>query len=245
MDISIVITAYNYANYLEQCLGSCLSQDDSGLLHEVIVVDDGSTDQTPNLLDRWSDRRLRKFHTENSGIEKASNFGFEKAKGKYIVRVDADDCLLPNYLSEMYPFIKEGGCGFIYPNYLVVDGNGRIIENIDLPEYREDEILSRGDFLATGTLFEAALLKACGGYATDIANSGLENYELILRLIKSGVCGKHVPRRLFAYRRHAMNLSESKRDQIVRNGKALFLSMGWGSFTTNEYHPYKLKLKAA
>ena len=61
MDISIIITTYNYAQYLNQCLDSCLYQDPSGLDYEVIVVDDGSTDGTKDLLDGRKNARLRSF----------------------------------------------------------------------------------------------------------------------------------------------------------------------------------------
>lgn len=241
MDVSIVITAYNYAAYLEECIYSCLYQDDSSLGYEVIVVDDGSTDQTPHILEKLTDKRLKKFRIENCGIEKASNFGFQKACGNYIVRVDADDKLASNYLHDIQPYLKDE-FGFFYPDYTVIDANGDVIGEMILPEFQKTEVHQRGDFLATGTLYTAKILNEIGGYSTEVKNSGLENYELILRFIKAGIKGKHVPHFLFSYRRHALNISVTKKEQIVNNGELLFLRMGLGSFTTNEYHPYKLKL---
>ena len=103
IDISIIITVYNYGLYIEECINSCLLQCETSLRYEVIVVDDGSTDETSLILGKLTNKLLRKFRIENSGIESASNFGFSKARGKYIVRVDADDKLLPNYLHCMHP----------------------------------------------------------------------------------------------------------------------------------------------
>ena len=106
MDVSIVVTAYNYARYIDECLDSCLSQQCTTLDYEVIVVDDGSTDDTPALLACRSDPRLRLLRIDNSGIEMAANQGFAAARGRYIVRVDADDALARDYLARMAPMLE-------------------------------------------------------------------------------------------------------------------------------------------
>jgi glycosyltransferase involved in cell wall biosynthesis len=241
MDVSIIITTYNYANYLEECVWSCLHQKNSSLDFEVIVIDDGSTDHTPDLLSRLDHSRLKKYRIENSGIEKASNTGFQKSSGRYAVRVDADDKLHENYLSVMEEHLTDK-FGFYYSDYVVIDGDGTEKEEVKLPPFDADEIRQRGDFLATGTLYRLSLIRSLGGYSEKIRNSGLENYELILKLIREGVQGKHLSEPLFSYKRHSLNISELKRDQIIENGKRLFEQMGTGRFTTNQYHPYNLEL---
>jgi len=240
MDVSIIITAYNYAFYIEECVTSCLFQDDSTLEYEVIVVDDGSTDGTPLILKGLNNPRLKKFRIANSGIEGASNFGFRNARGRYVVRVDADDKLLPNYLHHMQANLVNE-YDFFYSDYAVINGEGEIVGEMILPEFDMTEIRTRGDFLATGTMYSAKALKAFNYYSEESKNSGLENYELILRLIEAGVVGKYIPNRLFCYRRHSLNISVSKNGQIIRNGVALFLKLGLGSYVTNEYHPYNPK----
>lgn len=241
MDVSIIVTAYNYAPFVDECLDSCLNQIDTHLEYEVIVVDDGSTDETPVLLAQRSHPSLHVLRIENSGIEVASNQGFAAARGRYIVRVDADDALEPDYLFRMAPLL-ENDFGFCYGDYTVIDGDSRVQEVVYLPAFRAAEVLSRGDFLATGTLYPSAILKRHGGYSTLARNSGLENYELIINLIAEGARGLHVAAPVFRYRRHKTNLSTQRIDNIVAYGRALFESMGLGPFRTNENHPYNLVL---
>ena len=241
MNVSIVITTYNYSDFIESCINSCLNQIYTRLSYEIIVVDDGSADNTPDILKSYSSDLVRVFRIENSGIEKASNFGFSKANGDYVVRVDADDLLLPNYLASMENVLSNE-YGFFYSNYQVIDGKDKILKNIRLPEFDPKEILSRGDFLATGTLIRADILTQFGPYKCEIVNTGLENYEFIIQLLCNGVRGLHVSEELFSYRRHSQNISEIKRDAIIQNGRLLFGKNNLGPFRTNEFHPYDLKV---
>lgn len=242
MDISIIITTYNYERYLEACIYSCLQQKKCDIEYEIIIIDDGSSDGTVEILKKSFAPNVRCYRIENLGIERASNFGFNFAKGKYIVRVDADDILLPNYLTSMQPYLSDQ-IGFLYPDYQVIDQNGDEIREFKLPKFDSAEIFSRGDFLATGTIFRADLIKLLAGYKVDIINNGLENYEFVLRLLKSGIIGFHVPQVLFGYRRHSQNISKLKRTQIIQNGKTLFKTLGYGVFSTNKFHPYGLEIK--
>ena len=241
MDVSIVVTAYNYARYIDECLDSCLGQQGTTLEYEVIVVDDGSTDETPALLARRNDTRLRVLRIENSGIELASNQGFEAARGLYIVRVDADDALEPDYMVRMQPMLKQD-FGFCYADYTVIDGDSIAQEVVRLPHFDAAEVMTRGDFLATGTLYPAELIRLHNGYASETRNNGLENYELIIKLMAMGAKGIHVEAPLFQYRRHRINMSATRTDSIIAYGRGLFERYGLGTFRTNQYHPYKLVL---
>ena len=241
MDVSIIVTAYNYARYIDECLDSCLGQQGTTLEYEVIVVDDGSTDDTPALLARRRDSRLRVLRIENCGIELASNHGFSAAHGRYIVRVDADDALMPNYLARM-ALMLEQDLSFCYADYTIIDGCSVAQEVVRLPDFDEAEVMTRGDFLATGTLYSAKLLHLHKGYASKVRNCGLENYELIIKLISAGSKGVHVAEPLFKYRRHRINMSATRTDSIIAYGRALFKYKGLGTFRTNQYHPYRLVL---
>lgn len=241
MDVSIIVTAYNYANFIGECLDSCLGQKSTALNYEVIVVDDGSTDETPILLGQRIDSRLRVLRIENSGIERASNRGFATARGRFVVRVDADDVLEPNYLNQIAPLLKND-FGFCYGDYTVIDADSMQQESVYLPEFDKAEVIARGDFLATGTVYPAALLRKVGGYDTSTRNSGLENYELIIKIMAMGAKGMHVTEPLFRYRRHTTNMSVERITSIIKYGQTLFERYGLGAFRTNENHPYRLVL---
>lgn len=96
--ISIIIPAYNVEKYIEQCLNSVLNQTYENL--EIIVLNDGSTDNTKQIIDSFADRdyRLKIIHKENTGVSDTRNIGLEIAKGDYIGFVDSDDEIKP----EMY-----------------------------------------------------------------------------------------------------------------------------------------------
>lgn len=99
--ISIIIPVYNAEEYLDRCLESVLDQSFTSF--EVILVDDGSTDSSPLICDRYSatDPRFRTVHKENGGVSTARNAGMDLAKGEYLMFLDSDDALLPDALERM------------------------------------------------------------------------------------------------------------------------------------------------
>ena len=107
MEISVVIPVYNKAEYLDSCFNSILKQDFDAF--EVVVVNDGSTDGSGNICDKWAeqDKRLRVIHTENGGVTAARRKGVEAARGKYVVFADADDELLQGALQSLYRTIED------------------------------------------------------------------------------------------------------------------------------------------
>lgn len=240
MTASIIITTYNYEKYIDDCIQSCLKQehfDD----YEIIIVNDGSTDDTENILNKYVDySKIRIFNRSNKGIECSSNFGIKKALGKYVVRVDADDTINIDLLSVLVEKIEKNNVSFVYSDYTIINENGELINRMFLPVFSKQEILKRGDFLATGTLYKKEILERIGLYNENYKNCGLENYELIINLLNKNFEGLQVDKPLFCYRRHDKNISEVKKDIIIDYGKKLYHKFGLGKFMTNEFHPYEL-----
>ncbi len=99
--LSIIIPVYNAEEYLDRCLESIFEQGFPS--YEVILVDDGSTDSSPMICDRYSatDSRFRTIHKTNGGVSSARNAGMNLAQGEYLMFVDSDDALLPDALDRM------------------------------------------------------------------------------------------------------------------------------------------------
>lgn len=100
--ISIIVPVYNVAKYLPRCIDSIISQTYSNL--EIILVDDGSTDESGAICDEYSktDKRIRVLHKENGGQSSARNAGLDIANGEFIAFADADDWVANNYIEEMH-----------------------------------------------------------------------------------------------------------------------------------------------
>jgi len=112
MRLSFVIPAYNRAWCLSECLDSILSQ--RGADDEIIVVDDGSTDKTPAVLEQYTGRGVRSLRLPgNSGPAGARNAGMREARGEYLVFLDSDDRLLPGGLETLRKRIQKTGSAFV------------------------------------------------------------------------------------------------------------------------------------
>ena len=105
--ISVVIPVYNVAKYLGKCLDSVQRQTYKKL--EIILVDDGSTDNSGEICEKYgeTDARVRVFHKKNGGLSDARNFGISKAKGRYITFIDSDDYVMPNYVKNLFDLISK------------------------------------------------------------------------------------------------------------------------------------------
>lgn len=132
--ISIIVPVYNAERFIEGCVRSLLSQSFNDF--EIILVDDGSTDRSGVLCDELaaSDGRIIVSHQENNGVSSARNAGIDKASGKYLVFVDADDCIQPNMYSAMVEKAEESDADYMICGYTEVSGNNYKEVLFDLPD---------------------------------------------------------------------------------------------------------------
>tara|TARA_B100000965_G_scaffold405414_1_gene439460 strand:+ start:4344 stop:5069 length:726 start_codon:yes stop_codon:yes gene_type:complete len=239
---TFIVTTYNYDKYIGECLKSII-RSNQNFNNPIVVIDDGSTDKTHDeLFNNGLLNYIDYIRIENVGVEKALTLALEEVKTEYFVRIDADDSITKDFTSVISETIKSNDNQFYYSNYFEINSQSELIKKITLPTFDKNEIYSRGDFLATGTVINVSSFNKAGGYHTNIKNCGLENYSLILRMIESGFQGKHINKFLFYYRRHNKSMSLTKRNAIINYGKKLLLDINDKDYKTNIYHPYQLKL---
>lgn len=115
--ISVIIPVYNDEKYLAQCLDSVLRQTYSNL--EIILVDDGSTDSTPELCEKYREKydNIRILHKKNGGVGSSRNAGLEMATGEYILFVDHDDLLSETHVEELYNLLKKDNADIAVGNF--------------------------------------------------------------------------------------------------------------------------------
>ena len=123
-EISVIIPAYNAQDYLAECLDSIISQtfDD----WELIICDDGSSDKTGEICDRYAeeDSRIKVIHSINRGVSASRNAGIDIAAGRYLSFVDADDSLEPDYLNELISCAGKYDADIIQCSFSFMDING-------------------------------------------------------------------------------------------------------------------------
>jgi glycosyltransferase involved in cell wall biosynthesis len=197
--VSIITAAYNGAPYLEETIESVLSQDYP--LIEYLVLDDGSTDETPEIIARYGDRVRSRRH-ENIGESNTVNKGFALAQGELIGVVSADDPLLPGIVTAMVEqFDRNPDVLVIYPDWDMIDDKGDLIQHITTYDYSyRDMVRWHHCVPGPGTFFRRAIVTELGG--RDPAFRYAADLDFWLR---AGLLGpfKRLPKTLARYRWHA------------------------------------------
>ena len=162
--VSIIVPVYNIEAYLRRCLDSLINQTYQNI--EIILVDDGSTDNSPAICDEYAakDGRVRVFHKENGGVSSARNLGLDKAKGEWIAFVDSDDYIHPDFLRVLLKESKEN-IGVLACQYLRFGDQDtveeQVLETYDLYEKPFWRVMQEGNeerYTVWGRIFRKELL---------------------------------------------------------------------------------------
>ncbi|MFM1663928.1 glycosyltransferase family 2 protein [Aeromonas salmonicida] len=148
--VSVIVPMYNVEKYIEYCVNSIINQTYPNL--EILLIDDGSPDGSGDIADRLScvDHRIKVMHTENKGVSQARNFGISISSGDYLVFVDGDDYLEPNFVEYMIGLAIQSGAEFVmskncnlFPGHINKDVRFDTVEHWS-PEKASAELLHPG-----------------------------------------------------------------------------------------------------
>ena len=129
--VSVIVPIYNAESYLEKCVNSIINQTERDI--QIILVDDGSTDKSPQICDELSlkDDRIVVFHKKNGGLSSARNKGLENAKADYVCFIDSDDIIAPYYVEHLLSLIEKYDCDVAVGKFETFTDKDPSFDNID------------------------------------------------------------------------------------------------------------------
>ncbi|MDT8284421.1 MAG: glycosyltransferase [Thermovirgaceae bacterium] len=229
-DVSVLMTVYNGAPYVARSIGSVLEQTYPNF--EFIIVDDGSKDETWEILTSLAERDKRISllrNEENLGIPKSANRGLAIVKGRFLARQDADDWSYPARLEKQLDYLRaHKDCVALGTRMLVVDGADRPIRLYDVRTTHEEidafHMNGFGGMLAHPSMVaRTKIVRETGGYREEFPLA--EDYDLFLRLAEVGRL-HNLPDVLVRYNMHSGNISRTKKE-LMKFHKNAALKDAW------------------
>ena len=204
--ISVVLITHNYEKYIENCLDSILSNNNS-FIGEIIIVNDSSKDNSEQIINKYlSNPKIKYFYVNFKSLSKSYNFGIKKSNFPLITKVDADDLLESNFFED---YLKE----FKAKNYDLIFGNLKIIDkdtNIIKTKIQDKKLIGSKFFypVGSGTIYKKKIWEKIGGF--DEKLNYQDDYDFWLKInrirnIKLGAINKSA----YKYRMHSLNMSKS------------------------------------
>ncbi len=218
--------AFNYANYLPECLDSVKAQSFQNW--ECIIIDNGSTDNTKEVVEKYvsADARFKYVYTENKGVSRARNLGIKNSNGEFILPLDADDRIHSNLLQkEVEQHLKNKDLTLVYSEAeLFGNSSGKW----NLPEYSFKDLLVENSIFCTA-MYKRKDFDRVGGYNENM-HEGFEDWDFWISLLQNDAKVYKVPEVLFYYRirtntRNSVLDKEKQlrlRNTIYTNHKAVY-----------------------
>ncbi len=222
--ISIIVPVYNAGKYIEETIHMVEKQTFGSW--ELILVEDHSTDDTREIIQKYLDRRSSRNHEKageirlivkekNEGAAIARNVGIDAAKGRYIAFLDADDIWMPDKLEKELAFMKEKQAAFVCTAYEFGDekarGTGKIVHVPPVLTYKK--ALSRTVIFTTTVMLDT---EKTGKELIHMPVVKSEDTALWWKILKSGFCAYGLDEVLAIYRRPAKSLSSNKMEAVRR-----------------------------
>jgi glycosyltransferase involved in cell wall biosynthesis len=214
--VSIVMGVYNGERYLKEAIDSMLNQTQTNF--EFIIINDGSTDSTGEILHAYTDPRVFILEQENHGLTKSLNRGIALARGKYIARMDSDEISMSNRLEKQIEYLENNfDVGAVGTSYNRIDAIGSIIgqEIISVPVQKKDiyKNLFEWCFLLHGSvMMRKEVLDMVGWYDENFLYS--QDYDLWFRILDHYSLGV-LSEPLFCWRLHPDSIYSSKQTTAI------------------------------
>lgn len=207
--VSVVIPAYNHAGYLEEAIRSVLSQDYPNI--ELLVLDDGSTDDTCGVLERYENRFYWETQ-ENMGQAETLNKGWRMSKGEVLAYLSPDDLLAPKAVSaSMERLLSIPGAVMTYCDYYLIDESSALVRRVQAPEFDYREVVAK--FICPpgpGAFFLRGAFEAAGPWNAEFRQ--IPDYDFWLRLALHGKVVK-IPQALASFRVHGGSQTFAEADE--------------------------------
>ncbi len=204
--VTVYVTNHNYGKYIEKSINSVLTQSFQDF--EIIIIDDGSTDNSRQKIEKFSNNnKVKIIYQKNKGLTVSNNIAIKASRGKYITRLDADDWLHPNFLQIMVDTAKKNKkFAMIFCDYFIVNEKGQVIDQFYRHEIKKMKLRNQPAHGAC-SLLNLEILKNIGGY--DEQFNCQDGVDLWLSLINKYKI-KNVNLPLFYYRQHQNSLTKNK-----------------------------------
>lgn len=210
-EVSIITPSYNSEKYITETIQSVLSQTLTDW--EWIITDDKSSDKTVEIIEQYKDPRIILIKSkENAGAGHARNLSLEKATGRFITFLDADDFWEPSFLEEMTSFMKQEKAELAYSNYARCNEN--MIPQID--DFKADIVVSFENLLKTCRLSLLSSMYDSSRVGKEYFPKGSkrEDHVMWLNLLKKIKKGQPLPKTMAKYRMHPTSVSRNKKNII-------------------------------
>lgn len=203
--VTIVTPTYNQAEYLAETIESILAQTYPNI--EYIVINDGSTDSTEEVLNLYRDR-VTCITQENMGQSATLNKGWAMAKGKYIGYLSSDDILYPNAIKELTSAIEKNNYVCVFPDSDLIDSNGKVIKKHVCKSFELEELIVNQEcYIGPGALFKKEAFIKHGGW--DASLKLAPDREFWIRISQNGDF-YFLQKALAGYRLHPKSISYSE-----------------------------------
>ncbi len=230
--VTILVAVYNGKDHIGEMLESVVLQSYTNF--ECIIVDDGSTDSTPTILNEYASRdsRFKILRKEQGGLTKSLNLGLAAAQGVYVARIDADDYMAKDRLEKQVVYLEaHQDVGLLGSAAYLVDGEGALrgtkmfpLENAVLKKI----LIRLNPFIHSSVMVRTGVMKSLGGYDESFAKA--QDYDLWLRLAQNAAIA-NLEEPLVYKRYHAGNISvTSERSQIYHALRARFQAIRRGEY---------------